>query len=130
MKAVTYIPSEDLEKLRNLCALRNISSDVADDLPEHGCVVTENGHIVAAAFIRPCGRNIAIFDGLISDPSQSAESRNEAQDLAISKMLEVAKELKLKGIIAWASEENTIMRAERHGFQQLPHSVMVLDLSK
>lgn len=125
-----YNASEDLARIQLLLTLRAMDPHLAADLPKVGFLAYDADQVVAAAFLRHCGANTAIFDGLITDPAAASELRDNALDAVVSALTKKAKELGLKALVAWTDDENTKLRAQRHGFQQLPHAVIVLDLSK
>lgn len=99
------------------------------EIPKIGIVVYERGTPVAAGFLRSCEGNIAVFDGLVTDPNAESSQRNQCLDLLVSQLIKTAKELELKGIIAWSKDEFTLLRSYRHGFKKLPETVIALDLS-
>ena len=99
------------------------------DIPALGIVAFERGTPFAAAFLRRCEGDFAIFDGLITDSLADSTQRNAGLDLITTQIIDIAKELKLKGIIAWSKDYFTLIRASRHGFVQLPQTVIALDLT-
>lgn len=109
--------------------LRNSYIPKIGILPETGLVIFERGTPVAAGFLRKCEGSLAIFDGLVTDPNAESSQRNQALDLLVSQLIKTAKELELKGIIAWTREDVVLMRSYRHGFKKLPETVIALDLS-
>lgn len=101
----------------------------ADSIPETGMVVLERGTPIAAGFLRRCEGDVAIFDGLVTDPNADSSQRNQALDALVLALIDKAKELKLKGIIAWTRDKNTLMRGLKHGFVSETSTVLALNLS-
>lgn len=119
-----------LDLLTSWMKLRGAFEPTAEDIPEIGYVVYDRGTAFAAGFLRKCEGNFAIFDGLATDPHAESGQRNQGLDLVVSQLIKTAKELELKGIIAWSRDNLVLLRSYRHGFVQLPQTVIALDLNK
>lgn len=102
------------------------------ELPETGrIVITDSFDIpipVAAGFMRKCEGKLLIWDGLITNPDINADLRNEALDLISTALIDDAKALNAKGIIAWSSDEMTLLRSKRHGFNATDDQLIFLSL--
>lgn len=121
--------SKHMDEVVSWLSARNAyTPSSADDLPEMGVVVFERGTPLAAGFLRRCEGGIAIFDGLVTDPGAESTQRNVALDLVVSQLIKTAKELKLKGIIGWSRDNLVLLRSYRHGFKELPETVITLSL--
>lgn len=95
------------------------------DLPEIG-FVCEGVVPIAAAFIRRCEGDYAIFDSLISNPKLEGAIRNEAIDLLVDEIVKKAQDMGIKQLFAYSVDDRTLERAFRHGFVKLPHSIIAM----
>ncbi len=101
-----------------------------DEMPAIGCVArNERGIGVAMGFIRRVEGGFGHLDGLCTNPESPGSERHEAIDLIVDTLLKAAKEIGLKSVIAWSKDNSTIMRSEKHGFAQLPHTYLSVRLS-
>ena len=91
-------------------------------------VVLERGELIAVAFLRMVEGGYAHFDGLVTNPDAPSDLRHSAIDLLSAQTIELAKELKLKGLIAHSTDENTLTRSAKHGFIKSDAVLVVLDL--
>lgn len=97
-------------------------------LPETGYIVFHDNFPVAAGFLRRVEGGFAQMDSYISDPTAPSEQRNEALDLITEALISRAKELELRGIVAFSVDQNTISRSLRHGFIAHNHVVITKEL--
>lgn len=121
--------SSNYDDMASWLKARNAYVPKLEDMPAIGAIVCERGTPIAAGFLRKCEGNIALFDGLVTNPDAESYQRNAALDLLVSQLIKTAKELELKGIIGWSRDELVLLRSYRHGFKQLPDAVIALDLS-
>ncbi len=100
-----------------------------DEVPQVGYVVYDDeGEPAAMAFLRMVEGGFAQLDGLITNPEKAPAVRNSAVDLAVSNIVTEAKRMKLKRLIAFSADANTLVRSERHGFAKLLHTAIIKDL--
>ncbi len=106
--------------------------DYVQELPEAGYVVIDptTRAPIAAGFIRRCEGGYALLDGYITDPTAPGEAGDAALDLLTAHVAKAAAEMGFKLLLAFCKDENTIMRAQRHGFNVLPHAFLSLNLAK
>jgi N-acetylglutamate synthase-like GNAT family acetyltransferase len=117
-----------LDLLNNLLTKRNHA--VQSEVPKIGYVAMHNDDMIAVAFLRMVEGGFAQLDGLASNPDYSGTIRHEAQDLVIDKCLKHAKSLGINHIYAFTSNIAPLTRSFRHGFVELPHLVVAIDLNK
>lgn len=104
---------------------------VPDEYPEIGYVVCERGTPIAACFLRRIEGGYAQLDSLMTDPGAASEQRHAAIDLAVSQLITIAKQLKIKGIVCTTRSKEVLERAlSRHGFVLLPEVVIALSLGE
>jgi len=106
--------------------VRGLETHVLNDLPKNGLVVFDGEQAVAAGFIRLCEGNHGLFDSYITNPSVSPYIRDNALNELTLALIEEAKTLKLKVVLALTVDENTKVRSIKHGFVQLGHTVLAL----
>lgn len=99
------------------------------ELPYLGFIAHSDNDYICAGFLRRTEGHSALLDSLITNPSQPGELRSEAIDLVVKELFKTARELKLKRLIAYSLDKNTLMRSEKHGFKRSPHTVIIADLS-
>lgn len=100
-----------------------------EEMPEIGYIAYNNHQPIAVAFLRKMEGGHALLDGIASNPDASPEDRNQAIDLVMESVVNIAKELNIKSILGYTRDESTFTRSLRHGFVQSPHAVLVKDLS-
>lgn len=107
-----------------------MDKSLLNDLPEIGFLAFKDNKPIAAGFIRQCEGDYGLIDSFITNPTALPSHRDEALNLVTKQLVIKAKAMRLKMLTAYTTDENTRVRAEKHEFVKLPHSVMVLDLSK
>lgn len=120
---------EHLPLLVSWLVLRGLKPSLALNLPEIGFIVYEDINPIACAFLRKVEGMIGICDGLCTNPKASGEARNLANDMLVQQLLETAKTLSMRNLIAWSEDKNTLERSVRHGFKPLPSALITYDLS-
>lgn len=72
---------------------------------------------VAAGFIGRIEKiNVAIMDGLVTNPLASSEARDKALDLIVTKLIEAVQQTGVKSIMAFSEQDAIHVRARKHGF--------------
>lgn len=122
----------DMQHAIKLLTSRQMSIGHAADFPKLGVIVIDNGIPVAMGFLRELEsvHNSYILDSLITNSNVTADIRDKALDDVVVELILLAKLNHISGLIAYTSDNNTVTRAVRHGFEVLPHTVISLDLSK
>jgi len=98
------------------------------EIPKIGFVAYEGKDMVAMGFIRRVEGNYGQLDGLVSNPDMPPKLRSQAIDLVTQKIIEKAKSLKIKTLVAFTKDKNTLVRSFSHGFGQLPDTMIGIDL--
>lgn len=99
------------------------------EMPEFGAVAYDDAIPVAAGFIRRVEGNHGQLDGLVTDPDQPGELRSNAIDLVVEELMAMAKAMRIRSLVAFSADTNTLMRSLKHGFVQQPHTMIVADLT-
>ena len=99
-----------------------------DELPTIGFVAFGGGKMIATAFLRRVEGGFAQLDGLMTNPSASSQERHVALDLVVDKLIEHARGLKIKHLIAFSNDSSTLLRSKAHGFVKQPYTMIAVDL--
>lgn len=100
-----------------------------DDLPTTGLIAFEEGRPIAIGFLRCMEGGFAVLDSYITNPDIHAYDRHRALNRVTDKLIKIAKHNKVKGVIAFSSDYNTIERAKSFGFQVFPHVFTILNIN-
>lgn len=95
-------------------------------LPKIGYMALMNGHPIAAGFLRRVEGGYAQIDTLTSNKQFGSIVRHEGIKLIVDTLVNDAKDLKLKGIIAFTKDAGIIKRAEDIGFHVVEQSLIAL----
>lgn len=125
-----YNRVDHADHLRSWLRARDKSEQIIDGLPAYGAIAFDGAEPIAAAFLRRAENEYGIFDGLITKPTADKKLRHIALDLVVENVIQKAKELGLKTIVAWTSDTGTLERSDRHGFKKLADTMIALDLTK
>lgn len=101
----------------------------ARDLPGIGFIAEIDSIPIAAIFLRKVEGRVGMVDGLCTNPSASKENRFEACDRLTERILNKAKGIGMKHVLAWSTDTNTLIRSAKHGFMQSQYSLLTRDLS-
>lgn len=99
-------------------------------LPKIGYIAYLGTIPVAAGFLRRLEPCFAQIDTLVANKFCGSIIRNQGIDLVVDNLLQDAKRLKLKGIIAHTENESTITRAKALGFHIVPQTIIALSLQE
>ncbi len=105
--------------LQGMLSSQNVTNqeDITEDsIPEIGFMAFEGSIPVAAAFLRRVEGGFAQLDGLVSNPECPSHIRHLGIDGVVSNVLNSAKKLGIKGVIAFTANKSTIVRASSLGF--------------
>lgn len=100
----------------------------ADDLPGHTYCCLYNGKIAATAGLRLIEGTICLIDSMATDQSVPGEIRHQMLDRLTATIIEKAKELGFKKLIATTEDLSILERAKRHGFSAVPQLIIVKEL--
>lgn len=86
------------------------------DLPKIGYIAILGKQPIAAGFLRRVEPNYAQLDTFVSNPYFGSQIRHVAMTKIVDNLLDEAKDLDLKGIIAFTKDESIVSRAQANGF--------------
>jgi hypothetical protein len=117
-----------IDTVRMWLEFRGLDTVWADYLPKNGYVVSDEHGPIAIGYIRMMEGNYGCLDSYITDPIAPSQLRDKALDLLTIKLVELAKSLEIKILLAFSQDTFTILRSERLGFKRLPNVLTRLDL--
>lgn len=97
-------------------------------LPKVGFIAYSGKIPIAAGFLRRVEPCFAQIDTLVSNGYFGSIYRHEGIKKVVDSLIEDAKRLKLKGIIAHTQDKGTLVRAEALGFHVVPQTIIALPL--
>lgn len=97
-------------------------------LPKIGFIAILNKQPIACGFLRRVEPCFAQIDTLVSNGYFGAQIRHGGIELVVTALLEEARRLKLKGIIAHTSDPGILKRAESQGFKQVDQIIIARKL--
>lgn len=116
---------EDIKTLEEWLHGRDRVLSVEEDVPSIGVIADD----VAACFLRMTdGNRVGWFEGLTTNPSKSSEERSLGIDLVVGALVEKAKNLGVKSVMAYTVEYSVLLRMFSVGFKQCPHILIGLKL--
>ena len=83
---------------------------------------------IAVGFLHRCEGNFCVLGGLCTNPEYSSEYRSEAIDMIVDNLIQIAKVLGFKEMLALTVEETILKRSEKFGFKELSHKVIGKEL--
>ena len=99
-----------------------------EGLPKCGFIAHDSATLLAMGFLRIVEGGYAQIDTLVSNGDLSSAMRHEGISMVVNALIEQAKVLKLKGIIAFSEDTGVLSRAEALGFKTIPQTIIVLSL--
>lgn len=93
-------------------------------LPKIGYLALLNKQPIAVGFLRRLEPCFAQIDTLASNAYFGSKIRHEAIHLVVNSLLEDAKRLELKGIMALTKDQGIITRAKELGFNEINQVVI------
>lgn len=121
--------SEHSSLIHSWLRSRDMDHTMADEPPEIGFVVFDENEAICMAFLRKIEGNVAFLDNLTTNPLISSSVRNKCIDFLVTKIIEEAVNLGFKGLLAYSTDESTLIRSKKHGFLPMPHTLISLNLS-
>lgn len=97
-------------------------------LPLCGYLATDSATVVAVGFLRIVEGGYAQLDTLVTNGDLSSDMRHEGVAMVVNSLIERAKDLKLKGILAFTQDQGVLLRAAALGFKLVPQTIIALPL--
>lgn len=97
-------------------------------LPKIGYIAIMNGLPIAAGFLRRLEPCYAHIDTLVSNAYCGSILRHKGIAGVVEGLIEEAKHLKLKGLVAHSQDKGTLERAKSLGFHIVPETIIALPL--
>lgn len=126
MKVQVYQPLEHYEILLSWLRARDAHMPGNEEMPAIGFVAYAEEHPVAAGFIRRVEGGLGQLDGLTTNPWMPADLRSRGIDFVVETIIDEAKGLGIKNLMAFTSEPNVLIRSAKFGFVQSNHVVIAL----
>jgi hypothetical protein len=124
---IKYEPDLHESVIQRWLALRVLSPKLAEGLPEIGFIV-EDEVAIAAGFLRRMEGPFAMIDAFMTNPLSDSGARHQALMILTNRIIQQGKELNLKRIFAFSSDNSILIRAVKHKFEIKSDSMLVLDL--
>ncbi len=99
-------------------------------LPKIGYVATLGKQPIAVGFLRRVEPCFAQIDTLATNAYAGSILRHEGISKVVDALINEAKSLKLKGIIAHTQDSGTLVRAKAIGFHVVPQTIIALSLQE
>jgi hypothetical protein len=122
---VRFDPNKHFEEMIKWLRQRDAYVPTLGEMPAIGFVAYSNSVPVAMAFLRRVEGGFGQLDGLCSNPEASGEDRNLSIDAVVDQVFIAASELNIKSLTATSVHNGTLERSLKHGFSELPHTVIV-----
>ena len=100
------------------------------EMPEIRYVASERGEPIAMGFLRRVEGGYAQLDGLITNPEAPGDMRSYAIDTVVAQLLETARQLEIKAVMATSIDKNTLERSKKFGFIKQDMTVIIVDTTK
>jgi hypothetical protein len=94
------------------------------DLPRIGYIAMLGKSAIAVGFLRRVEPNYAQLDTFLSNPFFGSQIRHQGMTLVTEALINEAKDLGLKGIIALTKDKSILDRAKNQGFQVVEQTIM------
>jgi hypothetical protein len=98
-------------------------------LPRTGYIILSGDTPIAAGFLRRLEPCFCQIDTLCTNKYMGAIIRNQAINMIVSTLIDEAKRMKLKGIVAHSSNQSVLNRAKELGFHTIEEKIIALPLS-
>jgi len=119
---------KQLHDLLNSKSYEGVSLITTKTLPKIGYMVFLGTTPIAAGFLRRLEPCYAQIDTLVSNGSFGSKVRHEGIKTVVDELINEAKRLKLKGIVAHTADKGILERAASLGFHIIPQTVIGLPL--
>lgn len=119
---------ENHEAILNNWAQERAISFKEKEIPSIGALSFYEKEPIAAGFLRSCEGSVGLFDSFIANPFSEFEIRDVCLDQVVLYLLKEARERGLNQIFGFSKNKRILERAFKHGFIQMPHRVISLNL--
>ena len=109
----SYKPDRDYETIALWWQAHGLDPIPLEFLPAVGFVVSQ----VCAGFLYQTDTDLALIEGLVSNPETPAQLRDEALDAVVEALCSEAKKLGYLAISGFTQVPKVVSRAKRHGFK-------------
>lgn len=99
-----------------------------EGLPQYGYLASDSATPIAVGFLRMVEGGYAQLDTLVSNKDLSSDMRHEGITEVVDALMRKAKELKLKGILAFSNDLGVLARATVLGFKIIPQTIIAMPL--
>lgn len=120
-----YQEHKHLEWIHDWLVEREISAHICENLPENGFIARIDKYPIAAGFVRSCEGSMGFLDGFITNPKADSKLRHEALDSIYEEIVKISKLFGISKLMCHSVDAGTLERAKRHGFNELPHTLMM-----
>lgn len=127
---IKYEKSKHLAYVIDWLVLRGLDPAVSYDLAEVGWVAYGTDYPVAIGFLRRMEGGHAMIDGLVTNPKATRAERNDGINDVILFLIDTAKTLGFKKLLAYSVDDGIINRSGIYGFTRLPHTLIGMDLGE
>lgn len=122
--------SIDLKTLQAWLSKRDVSLEVAKDLPSVGVIAFGDADL-AMGFLRQTEGNQTVWvEGLTTNPAGCSDERSLAIQAVIDELTNRAKQLGAKNIMGFTREHTIFTRILERGWKFLPQALVGLILEK
>lgn len=97
-------------------------------LPKIGYIALLNGHPIAAGFLRRVEGGYAQLDTLTSNKHMGSIIRHKGISKVVETLIQDAKDMQLRGIVAFSRDPGVLKRAADLGFKELDNKLIALKL--
>lgn len=109
---------------------RDLPAELAEDMPWIGYLIEIKKRPIAAGFLRQIENSkLGLIEGFVTDPRAENTLRDQALDFLVEVLIQKAKKLKLKHLMAWTTVTSIVDRSLKHQFKKMPHQLIGLDLA-
>lgn len=130
MQVVRFVIASHYSALSACLKAWGVDPQPEDEVPATGFVALIEGIPAAFAFIRLVEGGYGQLDGLTSNLDFPGDFRSEALNAVVERLIDQAKHMKLKGLMAYTRDKHTISRAMKFGFATIPQTLIALDLKR
>jgi hypothetical protein len=110
--------------------LSHHKTEFPEETPEIGYMAYLNNTPTAAAFLRRVEGGSGQIDGLTTNPACSSVQRHMAIDAVFENIVDMAKYLRLRGLMFFTVDAGILERSKLRKFTKLSHTVSVLNLKE
>lgn len=111
--------AKDMPTLKKWCYKRGV--DLKTEPAHEGFIVPG----VAIGFLIETNAGAGILDSIITNPYVCSSTRNKALNSIFAYALELAETKKIKYLLGFTIDNNTLRRAETFGFVSVPHTLLI-----